>query len=75
MLWKILLLIAAIAAVLYGFRYMNRPPSRSASKRGGASPKEAQPDHADGQSVDLVKCPNCGAFIAPGTPCGHCKAG
>ncbi|WP_417513727.1 hypothetical protein [Minwuia sp.] len=75
MIWKILLLIGAIAAVLYGFRYMNRVSDGAGRKPRARKSKPGRPEHADGQSVDLVKCDNCGAFIAPGTPCGHCKAG
>jgi ribosomal protein L32 len=71
MLWKILLLIAIIVAVLYGFRMISRasdgrqPAARKTRKKGRGT-------ESDGQAVDLVKCGNCGAFTAPGTPCSNC---
>ena len=75
MIWKILLLVAAIAAVLYGFRYMNRVPDRSARQARKAKARAERAEKSDGQAVDLVKCDNCGAFIAPGAPCNQCGSG
>lgn len=72
MIWKILLLVGAIAAVLYGFRYMNRVPDRGARQARKAKARAERAEKSDGQAVDLVKCEGCGAFIAPGTPCTHC---
>jgi ribosomal protein L32 len=69
MIWKILLLVAAIVVVLAGFKYLNRP----AGGRPAKARTRGKPDRADGQSVDLVKCPNCGAFMSPGTVCGNCR--
>ena len=74
MLWKILIFIGVIIGVLAFFRFMNRPPG-GGGRGGGGDRKSAggkSADHADGQSVDLIKCGNCGAFIAPQTVCGHC---
>ena len=75
MIWKILLLVAAIAAVLYGFRYMNRVPDRGARQARKAKARAERTGKSDGQAVDLVRCDGCGAFIAPGAPCSHCGAG
>lgn len=74
MIWKILLLIGAIVAVLYGFRYMNRVPDRGARQARKARAQAERTGKSDGQAVDLVKCDGCGAFIAPDTPCSHCGA-
>jgi ribosomal protein L32 len=75
MIWKILLLVAAIAAVLYGFRYMNRVPDRGARQARREKARAERTGNSDGQAVDLVKCDGCGAFIAPKTACSHCGAG
>lgn len=75
MLLKILLLVAAIAAVFFGFRYMNRVPDRADRQARREKARAERSGKSDGQSVDLVKCDNCGSFIAPGTPCSNCKAG
>lgn len=72
MLWKILLLIAIIVAVLYGFKMISRSPSEAAAPKQRKSKKKGRASEADGQAVDLVKCPNCGAFTAPGSPCSNC---
>ena len=74
MVWKILLLVAAIAAVLYGFRYMNRVPDRGARRARKERARAERAGKSDGQAVDLVKCDSCGAFIAPNTPCNQCGA-
>lgn len=78
-LQKILVLVAIIAAVWYGFKFLSRldalrkaeakvrhakGKSRGKSKDGG---KAATPAADDVE--DMVQCPTCGAYVAAGTRC------
>lgn len=78
-LGKLLILAILIALVWYGFKYASRVEAirrgvreEVARRRAGARPGVRPP----ARSVeDLVKCPQCGAFVAAtgATNCG--KAG
>jgi hypothetical protein len=65
---KFLLLILVIAAVWYGFRYVNKPKPPVAPP---APPPQVK--SPPGQAEDLAPCPVCGAYVAPGTAksCGR----
>lgn len=72
MFWKILLLIAIIVGVLYGFKMISRPTEGGAARAGRESKPRGRSTSSDGQAVDLVKCEHCGAFTTPGSPCNNC---
>jgi len=64
---KILILVAIVAAVIYGFRALgsnrarrdvDRRPEGSAPARDGA--------------VDLIRCVSCGAYTPEGKHCTSC---
>jgi uncharacterized protein len=69
---KLVVLIAIVVAVWYGFKYVgqldrarkqgpSRPPRRAASGGGGRTP----------EVEDTVQCPVCGAYVVAktATPC------
>ena len=59
MLTKLLLTLAVVLAVLYGFRVFAR---LAAAKRRLNPPRARLP------AEDLVKCPTCGTFVAAASP-------
>jgi len=68
---KLLFTAAVIAAVLYGFKWLNRRQQMQAEDQGGKPkanvggaqrPAEAQPD-----IEEMVPCPDCGAYVAKGS--------
>jgi hypothetical protein len=71
---KFLLLILLIAAVWYGWRYVNRKPVK---KSPGDAPPTAQPPVAKTIAEDLKPCPVCGTYMVanpnqpPGQTCGR----
>jgi len=50
-LTKILVLVAIIAAIVYGFRWLERNGKSKMARRGAAA-------------EDMAECPVCGAYIA-----------
>ncbi len=76
-LGKFLLLAAIIAAVWYGFKYMNRVEAvrRSTRQAAGqvAERQRAQQRSRTIEAEDLVKCPACGSYVAArgATHCGR----
>ncbi|MCP5372523.1 MAG: hypothetical protein H6907_12405 [Hyphomicrobiales bacterium] len=73
-LTKILFTIIAVAAIWYGFKWLNRvQDNRDARPRGrvngGGRPKarggpsRAAPEAADPDVEDMVACPTCGDFV------------
>jgi uncharacterized protein len=67
---KFLLLILLVAAVWYGWRYVNRKPT---SKPPAAPRAEQAPEPAKNLAEDLKPCPVCGTYMAvsPGQPAGQ----
>ncbi len=63
---KFLLLILLVAAVWYGWRYINRKPP--AKPPAPAEPKAPEPPKAIAE--DLKPCPVCGTYMVvdPGKP-------
>lgn len=57
---KFLLLILLIAAVWYGWRYVNRKPLK---KPSGDAPAAAQPPAQKTIAEDLKPCPVCGTYM------------
>ncbi|HSE78034.1 MAG TPA: hypothetical protein VLG66_08515 [Alphaproteobacteria bacterium] len=68
--WKIVVLVAVIAIVWFGFRWLQRIESErrkaagsSASRIDGRRPVAAE---------DLAPCPVCGVYVVAGSPaCGR----
>lgn len=60
-LTKLLVLVAIIAAVWYGFKFVGRLDDARREQQGGRSPRQAA---ASGRDVeDTVECPVCGAYV------------
>jgi hypothetical protein len=80
---KLIVLVAVIAAVWYGFKFLGRlQQARKAEAKlreanGGRPAKKAEAHHkaarGGGEVEDLVPCPACGAYIQAGSKCscGH----
>jgi hypothetical protein len=70
---KILLLILLVAAVWYGWRYINRKPP--AKPPAAAEPKTSQEQSRAPKTIaeDLKPCPVCGTYmvVAPNQPPGQ----
>lgn len=64
--WKILLTIAVIAGVWYGFKYLGRATGVSATNKKRVDEDGKQKPAA---TEDLVACPSCGTFIPKGSRC------
>ncbi|WP_341703406.1 hypothetical protein [Ferrovibrio sp.] len=71
---KFLLLILAILAVWYGYRYVNRPkppppPVPPAGTKPGTPPEAAAAPRAE----DMAACAVCGTYVAESTAksCGR----
>lgn len=72
---KVLLTVAVVALIWFGFKYLQRvaelrarPPVR---QRGGAQATPPAPQGHDGVQ-DLEKCPRCSTYRAPGQgSCGR----
>jgi hypothetical protein len=73
-LGKLLLLAILIAAVWYGFKYRARVDAIRRDVRAEVARRRmaAEPRPAARTVEDLVKCPQCGAFVAAtgATNCG-----
>ena len=71
---KYLLLIVIVAAVWYGWRYVNRKP---APKTPAAPPPNPAPQQPKAVAEDLKPCPVCGTYMVagpdqpPGQTCGR----
>jgi uncharacterized protein len=71
---KLLILILLIAAVWYGWRYVNRKPVK---KPSGDAPPTARPQAPKTIAEDLKPCPVCGTYMvvdpnkAPDQTCGR----
>lgn len=52
---KLVVLIAVIAVVIYGFRWV---------ERATALKKKGKDDKISGTADDMVACPRCGTFVA-----------
>ncbi|MDF1720942.1 MAG: hypothetical protein P1U65_09730 [Minwuia sp.] len=63
---KILILIAAVAVVIYGFRALSGSRRTQVQRRG-----DNKPPARDG-AVDLVRCTSCGAYTPEGKHCTSC---
>ncbi|MBE1236703.1 hypothetical protein IHV25_03425 [Phaeovibrio sulfidiphilus] len=76
-LLKILFTLAAIIGVWVVFRAasrMARGERRTTPAEEAARAARAATEARAGKSVDLVKCPSCGAYHDSGTPCA-CRNG
>ncbi len=74
---KFLLLILLVAAVWYGWRYINRkPPAKPPSKASGPAEPQTPPAQKT-IAEDLKPCPVCGTYMVagpnqpPGQTCGR----
>jgi len=71
---KLVVLVILIALVWYGFKYAARVEAIRRSVRDEAARRQARPGvRPPSRSVeDLVKCPQCGAFVSAtgATNCG-----
>lgn len=63
---KLIVLIAIILAVLYGFRLFSAGERRRAADNRREPPRAAQQKRRHIDAEDLVKCPECGAYITAG---------
>ena len=79
-LGKLLLLAVLIALVWYGFKYASRVEAIRRSVREEVARRQTGARPGVRSVEDLVKCPQCGAFVAatgatncgkPGCPWGH----
>lgn len=61
---KLLVLAGIVLAVLYGYRLLSRIGPRREAVRRKESPERKKPRV---EAQDLVKCPSCGTYIAPGS--------
>ncbi len=64
---KFLVLAAIIAAVWYGFRWVNRVEElrKQAAARGEGDRVRSGPKPGPVASEDMVRCPSCGTYVAP----------
>jgi uncharacterized protein len=72
---KLLVLALVIAAVWYGFKFLGRLDSQRKEKiksRGG-SPKPAAAEEPESETVAMVACRQCGAYVPESgkTSCEH----
>ncbi len=74
---KVLVLVAVIAIVWFGFKYLQRVEAmRSgglADKRRPASPKRAEPETVQAVTHDMTACRVCGTYVEANrtTSCGR----
>jgi uncharacterized protein len=61
-LGKLLVLIAVIAAVWYGYKYVERI-NELRGKQGRRAPKQSKRPAL--QAEDMAKCRVCGTYVAP----------
>ncbi len=63
-LGKFLLLVALIALIWYGFRYVNRVEAIRRALREELKRRQAPPKSTRIDAEDLVKCAQCGSYVA-----------
>jgi hypothetical protein len=64
-LGKLLVLVAIVLVVWYGFKYAARVEALRKSVRDEMARRQASGGQRPTRTVeDLVKCPKCGAFVA-----------
>lgn len=59
---KIIVLAAIVAAVWYGFKFVGRMDKRR--KEEIASQRKAEEEAESNDVGEMLKCPNCDAFVA-----------
>ncbi|WP_281017915.1 MULTISPECIES: hypothetical protein [unclassified Minwuia] len=64
---KILILVAVVAVVIYGFRAIGG----KRSSRSGTSDTSGQTPARE-NAVNLIQCGNCGAYTPEGKSCSSC---
>jgi pantothenate kinase-related protein Tda10 len=64
MLWKILLLVALVATVWFGFAAWRRHDERRVTTR----PQDGMADRRPSATVDLKHCAVCGQFVGGDAP-------
>lgn len=65
---KILILVAVVAVVIYGFRALGG--KRSSRVKGGGTSGSRPPARED--AVNLIACSQCGAYTPEGKTCSSC---
>ena len=63
---KLLVLVAIILAVLYGFKMVTSLSRRRDAGEQPARPRATRQKREQVQAEDLVPCPHCGAYVSPG---------
>ena len=66
MIWKLVMLVALVAAVWFGFRYAERLGAvrQAALRRGGGGAGKAS-GGAPAEAENMIECPVCGVYAAP----------
>ena len=81
-LTKILFTVAVVIAVWYGFKWVGRVQAQRAAENrrrvrgaGRSAPPSAPPGGSEGGAEDMVACPACGDYVAPGSAitCGRAE--
>ena len=63
---KLLVLLLIIVAVLYGFKLFSGTKRRNVANERDDPPAAKRQERESLEAEDLVQCPDCGAYIAPG---------
>lgn len=61
---KLLVLVAIILAVLYGFKMVTSLNRRRGAGGQPAQPRASRQKRDQVQAEDLVPCPKCGAYVS-----------
>ncbi|WP_417782047.1 hypothetical protein [Terasakiella pusilla] len=77
---KLLFTVAIIAAVWYGFKWLNRLQERQEKaprndRKDSAAPQSRRETVQEADYEDLVACPKCGDYVLAGKKCGCGKEG
>ncbi len=73
---KLVVLVAVIAAIWFGFRWFERwERERRTGRQGGAGPTRRVNGGAGGRAAEeMIACPVCGTYVASTAPsCGRPK--
>ncbi len=62
-LTKLLVTVAIIAAIWYGFKYLSRIDR---VRKRALKDRKDEPDSTPAGAESLVQCPVCGTYVAPG---------